>query len=77
MGHAKPNIKAKSKECFLLIFEVSENFDDSIEALNGLITHKNIKVLTSGNIALATLVEQFGVKKVKIAQFGTNMLKNA
>lgn len=77
MGHAKPNIKSKSKECFLLMFEVSENFDDSIETINAVISHKNIKVLTSGIVALAALVECFGVKKVKIAQYGTNMLKNA
>ena len=57
VGHAKPNIKAKSKECFLLMFDVSENFDDSIETINTVISHKNIKVLTSGIIALASLVE--------------------
>lgn len=76
-GHAKPNIKTKAKECLLLMFEVSEKFDISIDVLNALISHKNIKVLTSGNIALAALVENFGVKKIKIAEYGTNMLKNA
>mgnify|MGYP001084769841 CR=1 FL=1 len=27
IGHAKPVVKEKAIECFLLIFEVSENFD--------------------------------------------------
>lgn len=42
--HAKPNIKAKSLESFLLLFEASENFDDSVETLQGLLAHKNVKV---------------------------------
>ena len=42
--HAKPGIKAKSLECYLLLFEASENFDDSIETMQGLLKHKNVKV---------------------------------
>ena len=42
--HAKPGIKAKSKECLLLLFECTENFNDSVETLQGLLKHKNVKV---------------------------------
>jgi len=44
LGHAKPVIKDKSKECLRVIFEVSENFEDCVETLQGLASHKNIKV---------------------------------
>jgi vesicle coat complex subunit len=47
-GHAKPVIKKKAEDCLLLIFEVGENFDESIDTLNALLKHKNIKVLQSG-----------------------------
>jgi len=57
LGHAKPNIKSKALECFMLIFEVGENFDESIETLDSLLKHKNIKVMTSGTQAVASLVE--------------------
>jgi len=33
LGHAKPIIKSKSTECMLLMFEVSENIEDSVETL--------------------------------------------
>jgi hypothetical protein len=66
IGHAKPNIKAKAQECLLLIFEVGEDFTESEDTFNELLTHKNIKVLTCGTQAVAILVENFGVKKVKI-----------
>lgn len=33
IGHAKPVIKDKAMECIMLIFEVSENFEDSVETL--------------------------------------------
>lgn len=33
MGHAKPVIKEKSLECFLMLFEVTESIEDSIETL--------------------------------------------
>jgi hypothetical protein len=33
LGHAKPVIKEKAIECMLLIFEVSEDFDISVETL--------------------------------------------
>ena len=44
LGHAKPVIKEKAKENLLLIFEVTENFEDSVEVLVGLCAHKNVKV---------------------------------
>ena len=44
LTHAKPGIKAKSLECLLLLFEVTQNFDDSIDALQTLLKHKNVKV---------------------------------
>ena len=33
LGHAKPVIKNKAIECMLLMFEVSESFEDSVETL--------------------------------------------
>ena len=77
IGHAKVPVKQKAIECFLLIFEVSENFDQSIECLNGLLSHKNVKVIACGCTAVASLIENYGVKKVKIAEYTANMLKNA
>jgi hypothetical protein len=44
LGHAKPVIKEKATECMLLLFEVSENFEASVETLLALTKHKNIKV---------------------------------
>ena len=44
VGHAKPVIKNKALEILSLIFEVSESFDDSVDTLNTLLKHKNIKV---------------------------------
>lgn len=44
MGHAKPIIKDKSLECFLMLYEVTENVVDSIDTLIALVKHKNIKV---------------------------------
>ena len=44
LGHAKPVIKDKATECMLLMFEVSEKFDSSVETLQELCKHKNIKV---------------------------------
>jgi hypothetical protein len=41
----------------MLIFEVGENFDESTETLDSLLKHKNIKVMTSGTQAVASLVE--------------------
>lgn len=45
LGAAKPNVKAKSLECTLLIFEVSEQFDEeTMEALEALCNSKTLKV---------------------------------
>jgi len=77
LGHAKKPIVEKAKECLLLIFEVSEAFDESVDTFSALLAHKNVKVLTNGIIGLALLVEQYGVKKVKIQQYAEQMLKNA
>lgn len=44
LGHAKPVIKELGTECMLLLFEVSENFEISVDTLQGLCKHKNIKV---------------------------------
>ena len=51
IGHAKPAVKSKSKECLLLMYEVVENFTDSIETLLGLCKHKNVKVSLSSNFS--------------------------
>jgi len=48
LGHAKPVIKQKATECLLLIFEVSENFEDSVETLQAMASHKNVKVSLFG-----------------------------
>ena len=87
IGHMKPNIKDKGKECFLMLFEVSEAFDESIDTMLELLKNKNVKVgslcfdilqiVTSACTAIAALVESYGIKKVKVANFTEVMLKNA
>jgi hypothetical protein len=44
LGHVKPVIKNKAQDVLLLIFEVSEDFDNSIDTLLELVQNKNIKV---------------------------------
>lgn len=45
LGAAKPNIKAKSLECGLLIFEVSEQFDEeTMDVLEKLCKSDKLKV---------------------------------
>ena len=45
LGAAKPNIKAKALECGLLIFEVSEQFDeDTLDVLEKLCKSDKLKV---------------------------------
>ena len=44
LTHVKAGVKTKSMECFLLMFECTGNFDDSIDTLNTLLKHKNVKV---------------------------------
>ena len=41
LGQNKPSIKSKSSECFLLIFEVSEQFAESEETMLELLKSKN------------------------------------
>lgn len=77
LTHAKPGIKAKSLESLLLLFEVTQNFDDSEDTLQTLLKHKNVKVLSNAVLALAQIVENYGVKKIKIANYAEVMLKNA
>ena len=77
IGHAKPVIKQKGIDCLLLMFEVSENFEDSVECLCELAAHKNIKVMTCGTTAVASLLEAFGHKKMRIPDYAEQMLKNA
>jgi hypothetical protein len=44
VGHAKPTIKNKSLDCFNLLFEVSESFDESIDTMVECLSSKNVKV---------------------------------
>lgn len=44
IGHAKASIKTKGLECFSLLFEVSEAFDESIETISESLNSKNVKV---------------------------------
>ncbi len=44
VGHAKVNIKTKALECFNLLFEVSEDFESSIEVMTECLSSKNAKV---------------------------------
>ena len=53
-------------EAFLLLFEVGEDFTEAMETLLALCSHKNVKVMTSGVVAVAALVDAYGIKKVKI-----------
>ncbi len=40
----KPTIKAKSLECFNMMFEASDSFDDSAETILESMNSKNAKV---------------------------------
>ena len=45
LGAAKPNLKLKSQECMLLLFEVSENFEEeTMDALLGFCKSSKQKV---------------------------------
>ena len=44
MGHAKVAIKTKGLECFNLLFEVTEAFEESMEAMTESLQSKNAKV---------------------------------
>jgi hypothetical protein len=44
VGHAKVVIKNKSLECFNLLFEVTESFEESLEAMTESLASKNAKV---------------------------------
>ena len=46
IGHTKPSIKQKGLECFNLLFEVTESFDESVETITESLNAKNIKVST-------------------------------
>lgn len=77
LGHAKPVIKNKATDCILIMFEVSEDFEVSLETLQELANHKNVKILACGIQAVAILLENFGIKKIKIPDYAELMLKNA
>lgn len=57
VGHAKPTIKTKSLECFNLLFEVTEAFDDSIETVSECLSSKNAKVFFVSEINFIRLVQ--------------------
>jgi len=59
------------------MFEVSENFQDSVETLNKMATNKVPKVAASGTLCVALLIENFGIKKMKVGEYAESMLKNA
>ena len=44
IGHAKATIKTKALECFNLLFEVSEQFDEALETMTECVNSKNVKV---------------------------------
>ena len=45
VGHAKPTIKHKALECFNLMFEVTETFEESVETMTECLNSKNQKVI--------------------------------
>jgi hypothetical protein len=47
VGHMKPSIKTKSLECFAFLFEVTEQFEESTEAIMESLNSKVQKVLLS------------------------------
>ena len=53
----KPVIKTKGLDCLALIFEVSENFDISIDTFLEFLKNKNVKIATSGTVAIAHMVD--------------------
>lgn len=40
VGHAKPTIKLKALECFNLMFEVTETFDESLDTMTESLNSK-------------------------------------
>lgn len=63
-------IKTKAKENLLVLFEVSELFDlDTMDALEAMLKHKNLKVLTCAHTALVDLWYAFGPMKFKTPVF--------
>jgi hypothetical protein len=56
VGHMKPTIKTKSLECFAFIFEVTEQFDESMETVIESLNSKVQKVFIS--ILMFRLIKQ-------------------
>jgi len=66
MSASKPTIKTKSLEGLLMLFEVSENFEDeSIDTIEGLLKNKNVKIMGLAYSALGSLISAYGTKKFK------------
>jgi len=77
MAQTKQEVDVKALECIILIFEVSGEFEMSIETLQEMIQHKNVKVVANATTALASIVDHFGVSQMDINLFIPHVLKVA
>lgn len=76
-NHNKSGIKDRAIEAHLSIFEMSNDFDESIQTLRTHLTHKNVKIVANANLALAHLVSNYGAQRVKISAYEEIMIMNA
>lgn len=60
IGHAKPTIKQKGLECFNLLFEVTECFEDSVGVFEESLKSKNIKVKFLSTLILLDINNHYG-----------------
>jgi len=77
MAQTKQEVDVKALECIILIFEVSGEFEMSVETLQEMIQHKNVKVVANATTALASIVDHFGVSQMDINLFIPHVLKVA
>ena len=77
LTNGKALIRKKAEHCLLTLFQISEDFQASVEVLNGLANNKNKKVAACGIQAIAILLDNFGLRKVLFLDYSQNMLVNA
>ena len=73
----KPQIRQKGLDCFNMVFEVTEAFDEAEEPIIECMKNKNIKVsflwppqvVSSAFVAVNSILANFGSGKVKIKTY--------
>jgi hypothetical protein len=65
ISHAKATIKQKGTDCFLLLFEVSEVFDEpTFDTVLEMIKSKNAKISLTAIQTFITWFSAYGPKRV-------------